>query len=84
MMVEEKHALVFSFIDPDRPFRHVDLFIRSDLSYVSLIHDVEWKEIRGYRLRVISRHRLLTIKLAIQPPRAKDVIDIEWLRRNQS
>ena len=84
MMVEEKQALVFSFIDPDRPFRHVDLFIRSDLSYVSLIRDVEWKEIHGFRLRVISRQRLLAIKLSIQPPRAKDAIDIEWLRRNQA
>ena len=84
MMVEEKQALVFSFIDPDRPFRHVDLFIRNDLSYASLIHDVEWKDIHGLRIRVISRQRLLAIKLAIHPPRAKDAIDIEWLRRNQA
>jgi len=84
MMVEEKQALVFSFIDPDRPFRHVDLFIRNDLSYASLVHDVEWKEIHGLRIRVISRQRLLAIKMAIHPPRAKDTIDIEWLRRNQA
>ncbi len=84
MMVEEKHALVFSFIDPDRPFRHVDLFLKDDLSYASLINDVEWKELHGLRVRVVSRRRLLEIKQAIQPPRAKDVIDIEWLRDNQA
>ena len=28
--------------------------------------------------------RLLAIKQAIQPPRAKDRIDIEWLRSNQA
>jgi hypothetical protein len=83
MMVQEKHALVFSFIDPDRPFRHLDLFLRDDLSYTTLAGDVEWKELRGFRIRVVSRQRLLAIKQAIQPPRTKDLIDIEWLRNNQ-
>jgi hypothetical protein len=83
MMVEEKHALVFSFIDPDRPFRHVDLFSKDDLSYSSLIEDVEWKDLHGLRVRVVGRRRMLAIKQAIQHPRAKDVIDIEWLRDNQ-
>ncbi len=84
MMVEEKGALVFTFIDPDQPFRHLDLFIRDDLSFASLVDDVEWKELRGFRIRVIGRRRLLAIKLAIQPPRTKDLIDIEWLKSNQS
>lgn len=84
MMVQEKHALVFSFIDPDRPFRHVDLFIRDDLSYASLIDDIEWKEIHGSRIRVIGRRRLLAIKEAIKPPLTKDMIDIEWLRNHQT
>ena len=84
MLVEEKHALVFTFVDPDRPFRQVDLFLRDDLSYASLIDDVEWKDVCGFRVRVISRRRLLAIKQAIQPPRAKDCIDIEWLRSNQA
>ncbi|MBK9991244.1 MAG: nucleotidyl transferase AbiEii/AbiGii toxin family protein [Verrucomicrobia bacterium] len=83
MIVQEKHALVFSFIDPDRPFRHVDIFLRDDLSYATLVDDVEWKELYGTRIRVISRRRLLAIKEAIQPPRTKDLIDIEWLRNNQ-
>ena len=84
MMVEEKQALVFSFIDPDRPFRHVDVFLRDDLSYESLIRDVEWMDMQGFRVRVIDRKRLLAIKLAIQPARAKDAIDIDWLRQHQT
>ncbi len=33
-MIEEKHALVFSFIDPDKPLRHVDIFLTKELSRV--------------------------------------------------
>jgi len=84
VMIEEKNALVFSFLDPDRPFRHVDLFLRDDLSYKTLVDDIEWKELHGVRIRVIGRRRLLAIKEAIQPPRAKDLLDIEWLRKHSS
>jgi hypothetical protein len=82
IMIEEKHALVFSFLDPDRPLRHVDLFLRSDLSYESLLPDSEWVDLGGARIRIIGRRRLLEIKLGIQPPRAKDAFDIEFLRRH--
>ncbi len=81
-MVEEKHALVFSFLDPDRPVRHVDIFLRPDLSYEALVGDTEWIELGGYRVRVIGKRRLLAIKLCIQPPRLKDAMDIEYLRKH--
>ncbi len=81
-MLEEKNALVFSFIDPDAPLRHVDLFLRPDLSYESLLPDAEWIEFGDMRLRVLGKRRLLAIKLGIQPPRLKDAIDIEYLRRH--
>jgi hypothetical protein len=82
IMIEEKHALVFSFLDPDRPLRHVDRFLRGDLSYESLLPDSEWVDLEGARIRIIGRRRLLEIKLGIQPPRAKDTLDIEFLRRH--
>lgn len=84
MMIEEKHALVFSFIDPDRPVRHVDIFLKADLAYESLLPDSEAVELDGLTVRIINRRRLLAIKLAIQPPRAKDALDIEFLRRHES
>lgn len=80
MLVEEKHALVFSFLDPDQPIRHVDMFLTADLSYDSLLPDTDWVELEGVRVRIINRARMLAIKLAITPPRAKDVLDIEFLR----
>lgn len=84
MMLEEKHALVFSFLDPDQPIRHVDMFLTADLSYESLLPDSEWVDLADLRVRIIGRKRLLAIKLAIQPPRAKDALDIEFLRRDEA
>jgi hypothetical protein len=84
MMIEEKHALVFSFLDPDLPIRHVDVLLRADLAYESLLPDSEWVEMKGYRVRIINRSRLLAIKRAISPPRAKDALDIEFLSRDES
>lgn len=84
MMIDEKHALVFSFIDPDQPIRHVDVFIKADLAYEALLPDSEWVDMDGYRVRIINRARLLAIKRAIHPPRTKDAIDIEFLSRDKS
>jgi len=84
MMIAEIHALVFSFIDPDRPIRHVDMFLQSDLSYESLLPDSEWIDLEEARIRVVNRRRLLAIKRAIQPPRAKDALDIEFLSQHES
>jgi hypothetical protein len=83
MMIDEKHALVFSFLDPDRPIRHVDVFLKADLAYETLLPDSEWVEMKGYRVRIINRSRMLAIKRAIQPPRAKDALDIEFLSRDE-
>lgn len=81
MLITENHALVFSFVDPDRPIRHLDLFLKAELSYDSLLPDSEWIPFGPNRIRIINRKRLLAIKRSIQPPRAKDVLDIEFLSR---
>lgn len=83
MMIEEKHALVFSFLDPDRPVRHVDIFLKADLSYETLLPDSEWVTVGGDRVGIINRKRLLTIKEGISLPRAKDAMNIEFLRRHE-
>ena len=81
-MVEEKHALVFSFLDPDAPIRHVDIFLRSDLSYEALLPQSEWVRFGDISVRILTKKKLLSVKLGIQPPRAKDLLDIEFLRRH--
>ncbi len=79
MMVEEKQAIVFSFIDPNQPIRHLDMFLRADLSYESLLPDSEWRSLGEKKVRLITKRRLLAIKRAIRPLRAKDAMDIEYL-----
>lgn len=81
-IIHEKHPLVFSFLDPDLPTRHVDIFLRSDLNHEALSLHVETVEFRGKVLKVVSKRKLLDIKLAISPPRTKDQIDIEFLQKN--
>jgi hypothetical protein len=81
-IVHEKQALVFSFLDPDLPTRQVDMFLRSNLNHQSMVKHVETVEFHGKKLKLVSRQKLLEIKLAIDPPRAKDQIDIEFLRKN--
>lgn len=82
LLVEEKQAQVFSFLDPDRPIRQVDLFLRADYSFENLLPAAEWVDLEGFRVRVLSKAKLLEQKLAIQPPRTKDALDIEFLRRH--
>jgi hypothetical protein len=81
-IIHEKHALVFSFLDPDQPTRHVDIFLRSDLNHEALTDHVETVEFRLKSLKIISKRKLLEIKLGIDPPRQKDQIDIEFLRKH--
>ncbi len=81
MFVEEKHALVFTFVDPDKPFRQVDLFIADSLSYNELKDDSELIDIENQSIRVLSRQKLLALKQAIDPPREKDLFDIRMLKK---
>lgn len=81
-IVEEKHALVFSFLDPDQPIRHVDIFLRPDLSFETLLPESEWVELGDFSVRILTKKKLLALKLGIHPPRAKDLLDIEFLRRH--
>ena len=81
-IIYEKQALVFSFVDHDRPTRQVDMFLRNDLNHSALANHVEMVEFHGKSLKVVSKYKLLEIKLAIDPPRLKDQIDIEFLRKH--
>lgn len=81
-LVREKHALVFTFVDPDRPIRQVDLFLTPELGYDRLAPESEWLDLDGIAIRVLSKRKLLELKLGIHPARAKDLADIEFLRRH--
>jgi hypothetical protein len=81
-IIEEKHALVFTFLDFDRPTRQVDIFLRPELAYGKLLPDTEQLRVGDWQVRVLTKAKLLEIKLGIQPPRPKDVLDIAYLRQH--
>jgi len=82
-MIAEKGALVFSFVDFDRPLRHVDIFLQDNLSFGELNRDVREVVIENRKIKIIGIAKLIEIKRAISPLRDKDLIDIKELERLQ-
>ena len=78
-MVEEKKALVFTFIHPDVPSLQLDVFLRPELSYEALKPHALPMDIGGLSLQVISPGKLVALKKGIQPARQKDLLDIAVL-----
>lgn len=80
-MLEEKHAMVFTFFHQKNPYLHVDIFIKPELSYDSLKPFSEEIPFRNSSLRVLTAKKLLELKEGIHPPRPKDKMDIEILNQ---
>lgn len=80
-IVEEKHAVVFTFHNADSPLYHVDIFLRENLSYISLSKDSLAVPVEGRKVMVVSLPQLISLKEQIDPQREKDVTDLRELRR---
>jgi predicted nucleotidyltransferase len=80
-MVAEKGAVVFSFVDFDRPLRHVDIFLRGNLTFADLNDSAHVVSIQGRSIKIIGIEKLLKIKRAILPLRDKDLTDIKELEK---
>jgi len=80
-IVEDKGALVFTFIDTNNPFKQVDFFLTADKSYDALINDVDSLKIDDMTIKVINVNKLIEMKYAIDPMRDKDKRDIMELER---
>lgn len=80
-MIREKNALVFTFVDVDRPYRRVDFFISETLSYERLHKGSVVISLGESKVEVCSPKLLLDLKLEIDPPRDKDLFDIKQLRK---
>jgi hypothetical protein len=83
-MIAEKGALVFSFVDFNRPLRHVDIFLKDNLSFEELSRDARTIALENRTIKIMGVAKLLQIKRAIIPPRDKDLIDIKELEKLQS
>ncbi len=81
VMCEEKNALVFTFIDPESPIRQVDFFLSSELSYESLKNDYEEMDLDGRKIKVLTKKKLVELKLRVNPMRDKDMSDIKELQK---
>ncbi|MBD3240794.1 MAG: hypothetical protein GF331_09435 [Chitinivibrionales bacterium] len=81
MIVEEKNAIVFTFIDPDKAVKQVDVFLTDELAYAKLLPDTEELTLGDTSVRLLTKRKLLALKEAIDPPRDKDVLDLRELRR---
>ena len=79
VVLDEKKAIVFTFLHPDRPSLQLDVFLRPDLAYDALLQDAQWINLEGRKIQVLNRQKLLVLKKAIQPPRPKDLLDIAAL-----
>lgn len=80
LIVTEKHAVVFTFVDENNPLRQVDVFLTEDLAYERLDEDADTVSIAGRAVRVASVDRLIGLKRRIDPPREKDLRDLRALR----
>ena len=81
IMVSEKNALVFTFIDIKNPYRQVDIFLQNENLYQDIIRDSSVVEICGYKISVISIEKLIQMKKEVNPPREKDLSDIRELMK---
>jgi len=80
-MVVQKNALVFTFWDPESPYRQIDVFLTEDHAFQALAdHSVEAR-VDGLPVKVLSCEKLLALKKAIPRPRDKDRLDMEALKR---
>lgn len=83
-MIAEKGAILFSFVDFDRPLQHVYIFLRSDLSFEELSGSAHVVLVEGRAIKIIGIEKLLEIKRTILPLRDKDLIDIKELEKLQA
>lgn len=81
LLIKDKKAIVFTFLDPDNPFRMVDVLLGKDTSYTSLYSGSENKRIGKYSIRVASKHQIIAMKKKVKPLRDKDRFDIRALDR---
>lgn len=78
-LIREKYALVFTFWNPQEPYRQIDMFLTRENSFDDLVADAHALTIRGRTIRVASRRKLIEMKSRVRPIREKDLNDIKAL-----
>ncbi len=76
--LEEKHALVYTLLSASGAFA-VDVFLSYPIPYEDLAARADVFMVGGRAIKASSRLDLIAAKRAVQPPRVKDLRDIEDL-----
>jgi hypothetical protein len=80
----EKHAVVFTFVDPARPYRQIDVFLEDPLPFAALWGQSVLEHGEGYAVRIASLDHLLIMKRNIAHPRPQDTLDIQLLEQKRA
>jgi hypothetical protein len=78
---EEKGAIVFTFVDPNLPYRQVDVFLSDPVPFAELAARSIRQEGEGYTVRIASLEHLRLMKQKVQPPRPEDALDLLMLEK---
>jgi len=76
--VQEKGALVWTAQSLDG-IEQIDVFLSYPISWTELVRDAKSLTLRGQTVRISSREHLILAKRQVDPPRRKDLRDIEDL-----
>jgi predicted nucleotidyltransferase len=77
--IEKKGAVVFTFIDPNALFRHIDIFLSNPMDFEKTCRNKEVIAIGNTKVPVASIDDLMKMKAASGRPR--DMEDIQHLKR---
>lgn len=77
--VSEKGAVVFTFIHPDDPVRHITIFLRNPVDFDIAYREKEIIKVRDIAINLISIDHFIEMKQSTGRPR--DLEDINQLKR---
>ncbi len=77
--ITEKKAVVFTFIDPQNPFKHVDIFLSNPINFNKAYSGREVITAGDVKINIVSMDDLITMKRSSGRPR--DLEDAKHLER---
>ncbi len=81
-IIKEKNAIAFTFLDRNNPFKQIDVLIHPDLRYELWINKVDWMDLFGYKICVLSKQAIIELKQNLKEKRDKDKMDIKELKKS--
>lgn len=81
ILVREKGAVVFTFLDINNPFRMIDILLSEDITYGKIFQDSKEIKIGKQTIRIASIDQIIAMKKKVKPMREKDKFDIKALKK---